>query len=435
MASDDNPHSQEQGTTENSAQSIQRPQESVQSQETNPRTTNPEFNTSLEELNPEEKKLFDAFIEGLRNFATNLESKNVGFSVETSPEGWPVLKSPETPEANEILCNALLGESLPAEITHVSPTQDDPMGLFDKHRICLCSPIIGAITKDGQPLQGAEIIRRCDMIHLKDQTHTDRTKTNEKGQFDFKPLYARKWKYVLYEIVTDQKLLIRHDGKLYLGWSNVSHGRDLNDDYCTKVFPPYHIKLDFNGDLSQATPLPEDVDLDENMSDQGFFNAQVVCVASYLRFFVTLNGESVQGVKVIRTAEHIGYDNYEQTGISDGDGEVNLKAIYAPLLIHKNQKTEVRQKVILLHEGKEYLGWEMTKGNPWERGEFNSDDNRWGLNAEITAELSDNPDLVRNISTDPNRCGKNDNLPNDAIKYKGLFAVTRYNSGYEKHEA
>ncbi|MFT3868305.1 MAG: hypothetical protein QM715_07390 [Nibricoccus sp.] len=352
--------------------------------------------------------------------------------IAATADGMPALSFPATLGENELLNNALLGETLPAEIANVSPTEDDPMGLFDKHRICLCSAVTGIVTKNGKPVQGAEIVRRLDLIHHQNQVHIDKAVTNANGRFSFKPAYARKWKYVLWEVVTDQKLLIRHEGKLYLGWTNVSHGRDLNEEYCTSIFPPNYIKLDFNGDLSHATPLPGDVDLNRNMTGQGFFNSEPVCVCSYLKILVTLNGEPTQGVKVVRTAEHVGYDNYEQKGITDGDGEVNLDALHAPLLIHKNAKTEIRQKVILIHEGKEYLGWEKTKTNPWAWGEYNLDSARWGLNTEVTAELTDDPQAIRTIETDPERCGKDDLLPAGTITYQGLFKITRYNPGYEK---
>jgi hypothetical protein len=100
-------------------------------------------------------------------------------------------------------------------------------------------------------------------------------------------------------------------------------------------------------------------------------------------------------------------------------------------MIHKEAKTEIRQKIVLIYDGKEYLGWEKTKTNPWAWGEYNVDDRRWGLNVQITAELSDDPTAVRSVESDHARCSSDDLLPPDAIQYKGLFQITRYDPGYE----
>jgi len=230
------------------------------------------------------------------------------------------------------------------------------------------------------------------------------------------------------EVRTDQKILIRHEGKQYLGWENISMGRNLHEDISAPGAPEgFYFRLNFKGDLARGIPLPKDAVVDRHMHGEGLFNSQVVCVASYLNFFVTMKGEPAVGAKVVRMAEHVGYGAYEQSKLTDRDGEVTLLEIHASRLEYRWAKTEIKQKIVITYQGKEYLAWEKTKTNPWENGEFNLDDTKYRLPAEITAELSDAPDLIRGMKTDPERCGIDDNLPENAVLYKGLFQVTRFN--------
>jgi hypothetical protein len=261
-------------------------------------------------LTPEEQASCDSLLDALGKIDWSQVMVACEPLIETAPDGSWVTQAPGAADgldAEEILARGFLPPGDPRDsLPNNTDNGENAMGLLDKFRICLCSDVTGVITLGGKPVEGAEIIRRLDMIHHDNQVHTDVTVTDADGRFAFKPAYARKSKYVLWEVVTDQKLLIRHDGKLYLGWTNVSHGRDLNAEYCTTVFSPNSIKLDFDGDLSRATPLPDDVELERNMTGGGFFNSQIICVCSHLKFFVTLNGEPVQGVKVVRTADHLG---------------------------------------------------------------------------------------------------------------------------------
>jgi len=394
---------------------------------------------------PSEKSAsFAKALEGLANMDLSEMLKLPKGTVETAADGSMTLKLPSGEEIKGLGPEAFWGGSfMPScEAEEVlPPTSDngeDDMGLLDKFRICLCSEVTGVITQDGKPVAGAEVIRRLDLFLPKDQVYTDSTVTDAGGRFDFKPRYAKHWKPLMAEVRTDQKLLVRHAGKQYLGWANVACALDLHQD----VFVPgiqegCYVRLNFNGDLARATPLSENDDLDQLMEGKGFFNSQVVCIATRLRFFVTMNGEKAVGAKVVRTAEHVGYDKYEQSRVSDLDGEVaDMPALYAPQLIHSWANTEIRQKVVITYEGKEYLAWEKTKTNPWEEGEHNPDDKKWGFYAEITAELSDDQNMVRGVKTDPDRCWKGeqgaDYLPDDALPYKGLFQVTRYSPNIKK---
>jgi hypothetical protein len=136
-----------------------------------------------------------------------------------------------------------------------------------------------------------------------------------------------------------------------------------------------------------------------------------------------MNGEPVVGATVTRTAEYVGHRTYVQSKPSPYDGDVELKAIYAPRLVHPWQKIEIRQKIVVEYEGKEYLAWEKTKTNPWESGEVNPDGEKAGLNPKIiSAELTD-PVIVRCVKTQEKYVA---HYPlAEKIQYRGFLEVHR----------
>ncbi len=388
-------------------------------------------------MTPEEQASYDALLAALGKIDLRQALADAGLSIETAPDGSLVMKDKGTTPPGDIeayLATGVLPPDVPADSLATNPHHgENDMGLFDKFRICICSEVTGVITKDGKPVAGAEIIRRLDLYLPKDRVYTDQTITDSAGRFTFKPAYAKKSKHLAFvAVANDQKILVRHEGKLYLGWGNISRGCELHEDvqaFNGVAAPGYH-PLDFDGDLSRATPLPEDVDLNQLMQDEGFFNSQVVEVASHLHFFVTMNGEPAVGAKVVRTAEHVGHHTYEQTKTSDIDGEVEIAPIIAARFAHAWEQFEIKQKIVITYQGKDYLAWEKTKTNPWENGEYNLDNKKIVFSAEISAELTDDPNAIRGVVTDLARCWKGkegeDYLPPDAIQYKGLFQVTRY---------
>lgn len=403
-------------------------------------------NHVLPALSPEETASFAKALAELAAMDVSEMVKRPKGSVVTEADGSMTLKLPSGDEIKGLGPEAFWGGSfMPScEMEEIiPPTSDngeDAMGLLDKFRICLCSEVTGVITLNGTPVAGTEVIRRLDLFLPKDQVYTDSTVTDGDGRFSFAPRYARRLKPLMAEVRTDQKLLVRHEGKQYLGWANGRSGLELHED--VDCFgsgqPDFYIRLKFNGDLARATPLPEEADLDRLMKKDSFFNSQVVCIGTRLRFFVTMNGEKAVGAKVVRTAEHVGYGNYEQSKLSDCDGEVDMPGLYAAELEHPWAKTEIKQKVVITYEGKEYLAWEKTKTNPWEEGEYNIDNEKPLLHAEITAELTEDQNVMRGVKTDPERCWKGeqgaDYLPDDALPYRGLFQVIRHDSGYEKRK-
>ncbi len=310
--------------------------------------------------------------------------------------------------------------------------EENDRGFFDRFKICLCSEVTGVITKDGQPVVGAEIVRRLVMFLPTDEVRVDRTLTDAQGRYAFKPAYSKHRKLTLSEVRTHQTLLVIHEGKAYVGWGNCSAGRDLHRDISgsipdVKEFPMYggfYYHLDFDGDLARATPLPDGSNLEQrNFEGEGFFNHQTVCVASYFRFVLTMNGKPVHGAKVTRTAEHVGYKTYVQTKPSPYDGEVELYQLYAPRLIHPWEKTEIRQKIVIEYEGKEYLAWERTKTNRWEYGEVNPDDREHSLSPQIiSAELTD-PVMIREVKTHEDDLRHH--FTEDTFSYKGFLQVQR----------
>jgi Domain of unknown function (DUF6795) len=102
----------------------------------------------------------------------------------------------------------------------------------------------------------------------------------------------------------------------------------------------------------------------------GLFDFMKIYMASEFNGVVTLEGKPLQGVKVIRTVD----DDEKittQTTETDAEGRFYFDAVIKHSLI-KFVPIEPRyyQKVFITHEGKEFLGLDMAKGDYAENGEI-----------------------------------------------------------------
>ena len=97
----------------------------------------------------------------------------------------------------------------------------------------------------------------------------------------------------------------------------------------------------------------------------GMFDFVKVCLFSEVNGVVTLNGKPVAGVEVVRTAE-LGCNDklFTDRTLTDDQGRYRFSARFTHSVC-KIAPVEpiVSQKIVFLHQGKEYLGWEMTKHN------------------------------------------------------------------------
>ena len=103
------------------------------------------------------------------------------------------------------------------------------MGLFDFMKVCLFSEMKGVVTQDGKPVAGAEIVRTAE---FNDKTFSDKTITNEHGEFRFGELSTNSINkmFVVIEAVIAQKFVIRFDNKDYIGWQTVKRDYDSNTE-------------------------------------------------------------------------------------------------------------------------------------------------------------------------------------------------------------
>lgn len=85
------------------------------------------------------------------------------------------------------------------------------MSFFDVGKVCTFSAISGVVTKDGQLVKNARIVRQVD-YQSKSQ---DETVTDEYGRFSMPALFERSiTRFLPQEFVVGQSLLIEEGGEL-----------------------------------------------------------------------------------------------------------------------------------------------------------------------------------------------------------------------------
>ncbi len=85
------------------------------------------------------------------------------------------------------------------------------MSFFEVGEVCTFSAIYGVVTKEGQPVKNAKIVRGVD-YQSKSQDETD---TDEYGRFSMPALFERSiTRFLPQEFVVGQSLLIEEGGEL-----------------------------------------------------------------------------------------------------------------------------------------------------------------------------------------------------------------------------
>ena len=102
------------------------------------------------------------------------------------------------------------------------------MGLFDFVKVCLFSEVTGVVTLEGKPVAGAELVRTAK---IGEKVHTDKTKTDENGRFQFSAMYTNSvYKIAPVEPFIAQKIKILTDKKEYEAWDLDKRNYDLNGE-------------------------------------------------------------------------------------------------------------------------------------------------------------------------------------------------------------
>ena len=116
------------------------------------------------------------------------------------------------------------------------------MTLGDVGRVCLFSAISGTITLDGKPVANARLVRTGD----RDGPRVDETVTDEKGYFEFPPMYERTiTKFLPQEFVASQKVMVHYQGGEYEMWSAVKRQPQENVESRGK---PLVVKCELNSE-------------------------------------------------------------------------------------------------------------------------------------------------------------------------------------------
>lgn len=99
------------------------------------------------------------------------------------------------------------------------------MSLFNLGKACVFSKVRGTVTRNGEPIVEATIIR--DVTWQKNSK--DRTSSDTNGDFVFPAIYHHSlMKYMPAEFVAHQTITIIHNDKTYLAWETTKRETDEN---------------------------------------------------------------------------------------------------------------------------------------------------------------------------------------------------------------
>lgn len=102
------------------------------------------------------------------------------------------------------------------------------MGMFDFLNVCLFSEVNGAITLDGKPVAGAEVVRTAI---LNDKTYTDTVTTDAQGRYHFDARFTKSMNSILpVEPFIPQLVTIRFNNQEYPGWKMNKRNYDVNGE-------------------------------------------------------------------------------------------------------------------------------------------------------------------------------------------------------------
>jgi len=130
----------------------------------------------------------------------------------------------------------------------------------------------------------------------------------------------------------------------------------------------------------------------------GLFDFFTIHVFSDVSGVVTFKGEPVEGVKIIRTADHEEDKVYTDATTTDKDGKFSFKGISTFSLRPIMMGTIIRQKIVIKYQGMEYLAWETVKGNNYKYGELNDENVENPVKLHLFCELTNPQDELTFIN-------------------------------------
>jgi hypothetical protein len=116
----------------------------------------------------------------------------------------------------------------------------------------------------------------------------------------------------------------------------------------------------------------------------GLFDFMKVCIFSEVGGVVTMAGKPVAGVEIIRTANYDDKDYIDKT-VTDALGRFHFEPMFSYSLLKWDPT--IFQKIVLRYKGKEYIGWDKTRGNYDLNGELDGNI----LISDLVCELDHEP--------------------------------------------
>lgn len=109
----------------------------------------------------------------------------------------------------------------------LAPTTDG-VAMATNSQMILFSHVEGVVTRDGEPVAGAEIVQKV-LYKTEDEVPAVSLTTGADGKFEFDEISRkapRRW--LPGEITITQSIVIHHDGQQYEGWHHGKKGFEAN---------------------------------------------------------------------------------------------------------------------------------------------------------------------------------------------------------------
>ena len=101
----------------------------------------------------------------------------------------------------------------------------EAMSIFDTGKACVFSAVEGVLTRNGEPVKGATIVRKVEW----QREDSDKTVTDENGHFSFPAMYHRSaMKLLPAEFVASQDIIAIVDDDEYFLWHTTKREPEEN---------------------------------------------------------------------------------------------------------------------------------------------------------------------------------------------------------------
>lgn len=102
------------------------------------------------------------------------------------------------------------------------------MGIFDAGKVCVFSHVKAKLTKGGEPLANAKVIRRWEWQELREESTT----TNNEGEFEFPAIFERSiTRFFPSELIIGQALYVIVEGEEQKFWSHAKRQPEENSEF------------------------------------------------------------------------------------------------------------------------------------------------------------------------------------------------------------